>query len=77
MKFQNMKIEINDQQPLDEVVSELERLGYKKRCTTVGKPRFVTTECNGLYDIFFMDYYARKAETTLAELKDLEAERHG
>lgn len=29
-KFQNMKIEINEQQPLDEVVRKLERLGYKK-----------------------------------------------
>ena len=29
MKFKNMKVEINDQQPLDEVVSELERLGYR------------------------------------------------
>lgn len=26
--FKNMKIEINEQQPLDEVVRELKRLGY-------------------------------------------------
>lgn len=30
MQFKNMKIEINDQQPLNEVVMELERLGYRK-----------------------------------------------
>lgn len=30
MKYKNMKIEINESQPLDEVVVELERLGYKK-----------------------------------------------
>lgn len=29
-KFQNMKIEINEQQPLDGVVKELGRLGYRK-----------------------------------------------
>ena len=27
--FENMKIEINSEQPLDEVVKELEHLGYK------------------------------------------------
>ena len=30
MQFKNMKIEINEHQPLDEVVRELERLGYRK-----------------------------------------------
>ena len=29
MKFKNMKIEINEEQPLDEVVRELDRLGYR------------------------------------------------
>ena len=28
--YKNMKIEINSEQPLDEVVKELERLGYVK-----------------------------------------------
>lgn len=28
--LKNMKIAINDQQPLDEVVRELERLGYRQ-----------------------------------------------
>lgn len=28
IKFQNMKIEINEQQPLNEVVAELEVKGY-------------------------------------------------
>ena len=27
--YKNMKIEINSEQPLEEVVKELERLGYK------------------------------------------------
>lgn len=27
-KFQNMKIKINEQQPLDEVVRELKRIGF-------------------------------------------------
>ena len=30
MKYKNMKIEINESQSLDEVVMELERLGYKR-----------------------------------------------
>ena len=32
--MKNMKIEINAEQPLDEVVKELERLGYK--CVNLG-----------------------------------------
>ena len=32
--MENMKIEINAEQPLDEVVKELERLGYK--CVNLG-----------------------------------------
>lgn len=71
-KFQNMKIQINEQQPLDEVVKELERLGYKKRCITVGKPRFVSTENNGFYDVFFIDYYNFRESTTLTQLKAME-----
>lgn len=30
MKFKNMKIEINDIQSIDDVVRELDRLGYKR-----------------------------------------------
>ena len=33
--FKNMKIAINDQQPLDEVVRELERIGYMIEHKTV------------------------------------------
>ena len=31
--MKNMKIEINEQQPLDEVVRELERLGFQNNTT--------------------------------------------
>lgn len=31
--YKNMKIEINEHQPLDEVVKELERLGFKSGFT--------------------------------------------
>lgn len=30
MNYKNMKIEISESQPLDDVVMELERLGYKR-----------------------------------------------
>lgn len=66
-----MKIKINNQCEVCLVSTELERLGYKKRCITVGKPRFITTECNGYYDVFFIDYYGCRELTTLAELKEM------
>ena len=68
----NMKIEINQDQPLDDVVRELERLGYELAgfaylfnsktyvCTNVGG-RFTTLKNPPAYCI----------ETTLAELKEM------
>ena len=71
MNFKNMKIEINQDQPLDEVVKELKRLGYELTglaylfspktyvCTNVGG-RFTTLKNPPAYCI----------ETTLAELEE-------
>lgn len=75
MKFQNLKIEINDQQQLDEVVRELERLGYCQRGGMSRKTSILQTFYDGNFDYFLADYFG--VLTTLAELKNLEAERHG
>jgi len=81
MKFQNMKVIINDLQPLDEVVVELERIGFKK-AGWVGyrNVRFITTSKLGFYTdhaISFWSVFGDSPLTTLDELKDLEVERHG
>lgn len=68
-EFKNLKIQINDQQPLEEVVRELERLGYAKifggdgfGCKTIESYK------DGTFDAWvqFDDY-----NTTLAELKEM------
>ena len=44
--YKNIKVEINKEQPLDEVVRELERLGYNSNCVYFGcdsKIKTVTT----------------------------------
>ena len=66
-----MKIAINDQQPLDEVVKELERIGYKQEFETSSKrfARTVSACSGGLYGIF--SYEAWAYCTTLAELKEM------
>lgn len=65
-KFKSMKIEINESQPLDEVVMELERLGYKKDLVK-GKSWILCHEF-GLYSCHNHDY-GFPNETTLTELK--------
>ena len=58
--MRNMKIEINEQQPLDEVVAELERLGFERTYYTQNTSGKWVKTCD-----------VRKCEpTTLAELKE-------
>ena len=76
MNFKNMKIEINQEQPLDEVVRELERLGYKKD-GWIGyrNVSFITTSKLGFYTdhaISFWSVFGDSPLTTLAELKEME-----
>lgn len=73
-KFQNMKIEINEQQPLDEVVKELERLGYKINGWLENRIiRSVKTNHFGLYSGDFFDIDIIQGLTiTLAQLKAME-----
>ena len=75
MQFKNMKIEINDQQPLNEVVSELERLGYKK-AGWIGyrNTSFITTCKLGFYTdhaISFWSVFGDSPLNTLTELKKM------
>ena len=71
----NMKIEINKDQTLNEVVNELERLGYKK-AGWIGyrNTSFITTCKLGFYTdhaISFWSVFGDSPLTTLAELKEM------
>ena len=73
--FFNMKIEVNEDQPLDDVVRELERIGYRKIAWIgyrgVG---FVTTNTQGFYTdhvVNLIDCFLNLNVTTLAELKGM------
>ena len=78
MNFKNMKIEINKDQPLDDVVMELEIKGWAKRVGAhfgdeIGSYLILTdygiiTWCsNRLVDVL----WANHKTTTLAELKEM------
>ena len=71
----NMKIEINKEQPLNEVVMELERIGFKK-AGWIGyrNVSFITTSKLGFYTdhaISFWSVFGDSPLTTLAELKEM------
>lgn len=69
--FKNLKIAITPEQPLDEVVMELERLGFKRVAWWGYKSLFIVTTVEKIYtDI---DYDSPNfALTTLTELKEME-----
>ena len=74
--FKNMKIEINDQQPLDEVVGELERLGFEN-CTTFNSKNvqyLIAFEDHKTFtDYFFLvNVDIDLVNTNLTELKEME-----
>lgn len=66
----NMKIEINDSQPLDEVVKELERIGYVK--PNGDGDKIFTSQLGNTVNVFddsmMFDCYKT---TTLAELRSM------
>lgn len=70
MKFKNMKIEVNEQQPLDEVVRELEGLGYKATDSFEGNYSYIMAFDNGTYVAWGISPCYAKS-TTLAELKEM------
>ena len=71
--MKNMKIEINDTQPLDEVVGELDRLGYRCACKSVFGAQTITTWNSGHYhEVGLPVIMVDNGElTTLAELKEM------
>ena len=73
MNFKNMKIPVENN--LDEIVGELERLGYKK-AGWIGyrNTSFITTCKLGFYTdhaISFWSVFGDSPLTTLAELKEM------
>lgn len=76
MTKRNLKIAITPEQPLDEVVRELNRLGYKKD-GWIGyrNTSFITTCKLGFYTdhaISFWSVFGDSPLTTLTELKEME-----
>lgn len=69
--FRNLKIDINDQQPLDEVVKELERLGYIKSCNQTSGINWIVCFKDGFYCQYRNMNAFNKVLTTLAELKEM------
>lgn len=65
-----MKIAITPEQPLDDVVRELERLGYVKDTTLNDCACYAYTFDDGYYFIYMGNHDKRKL-TTLAELKEM------
>lgn len=70
-KFQNMRIEINEQQPLDEVVKELERLGYVFNCGCEDHEAKMVI-ANSHYEQFDIYEHLSEVNTTIAQLKAME-----
>ena len=73
--FKNMKIEINEEQPLDEVVKELERLGFYKGSWWTKVLTQVIEACAStmqLVNYSDSDIQIRTGDlVTLAELKEM------
>lgn len=71
--FFNMKIEVNEDQPLDDVVSELERLGYKKHIwENYINMIYVVSFVSGVYtNADFNPENELYKLTTLPELKEM------
>ena len=74
--FKNMKIEINEAQPLDEVVRELDGLGYSldKQFHKGHKSKSILTWDNGTFEGYKSDLsnLSGSIDTTLAELKKMQ-----
>lgn len=68
--FKNMKIEINEEQPLDSILKELKRLGYKCRNGVAWYEKFIETDTKGGYSGYYEDQ-ERYKPTTIAELKEM------
>lgn len=70
--MRNMKIEINEAQPLDEVVGELEYKGYVRCYMTDMQPKTVCAYHDGFICSFSSEISEFNGQlTTLAELKEM------
>ena len=78
MNFKNMKIEITQDQPIDKLLYELERLGYKPLNKFAIKPNYhlwLVADCDGFIlgwrnALILGDNYYKTV--TLAELKEMQ-----
>ena len=75
--FKNMKIAINEQQPLDEVVKELQRLGYETWGHFKEDVNAFTFKHNGSFRSHGVgvEYKIKHKPTTLTELKNMEQQQ--
>lgn len=72
MNFKNMKIEINEQQSIDEVVKELERLGYGYWGLDENDSWIGTSLKNKQFTTFASDCcFSDEVLTTLKQLKEM------
>ena len=71
--MKNMKIEINAEQPIDEVVKELERLGYKKQAWLNHQKEVIATFATGVYSNFNYFYNSEFPLTTLQQLREMDS----
>lgn len=67
MNHKNMKIEINAEQPLDDVVKELERLGFRVGFYSE-YPKSIETYSDGEFDMYC---FRQPADTTLQQLREM------
>ena len=72
-KFKNMKIAITHEQPVDEVMAELERLSYKDfyKLNSINAVE-IETFVDGTYDVYRSRVGSNIRLTTLKELKEMQ-----
>ena len=72
-KFKSMKFDISKDQPLDEVVTELERLSYKDfyKLNSINAVE-IETFVDGTYDVYRSRVGSNIRLTTLKELKEMQ-----
>ena len=70
--MKNMKIPVENN--LDEIVRELERLGYKKNCNLTSGINWIVCFEGGFYCQYGKMNAFNKVLTTLAELKEMRDE---
>ena len=72
-KFKNMKIATTPEQPVDEVMAELERLSYKDfyKLNSINAVE-IETFVDGTYDVYRSRVGSNIRLTTLKELKEMQ-----